>query len=226
MFPFPFSFVAPTASGLADIDNVYSMEFDGINDYFNLGNGIPSLYQGAYSISYWVKQTSVSSQQYHFLVPYTNGSWVAPNYVDIAIFVDASGAMAFDVGGVWGYNRVSTASSSITTGDWQHICCTFDGTTNANGLKIYRNGVEIAASTSGISQTPGVNNSDIILGSRLGAYEFLDGDMDEVAIWNKALELADVQTIYNSTNDNPGKCANLFTGGLGSGLVYWNRMGD
>ena len=50
--------------------------------------------------------------------------------------------------------------------------------------------------------------------------------MDEVAIWNKALELADVQTIYNSTNDNPGKCANLFTGGLGSGLVYWNRMGD
>ena len=33
MFPFPFSFVAPTASGLADIDNVYSMEFDGVNDY-------------------------------------------------------------------------------------------------------------------------------------------------------------------------------------------------
>ena len=31
---------------------------------------------------------------------------------------------------------------------------------------------------------------------------------------------------YNSTNNNPGKCANLFTGGLGSGLVYWNRMGD
>ena len=42
----------------------------------------------------------------------------------------------------------------------------------------------------------------------------------------EALELADVQTIYNSTNDNPGKCANLFTGGLGSGLVFWNRMGD
>ena len=33
MFPFPFSFVAPTASGLADIDNVYSMEFDGVDDY-------------------------------------------------------------------------------------------------------------------------------------------------------------------------------------------------
>ena len=50
--------------------------------------------------------------------------------------------------------------------------------------------------------------------------------MDEVAIWNKALELEDVQTIYNATNNNPGKCANLFTAGLDSGLVFWNRMGD
>ena len=35
MFPFPFSFVAPTASGLADIDNVYSMEFDGTDEYID-----------------------------------------------------------------------------------------------------------------------------------------------------------------------------------------------
>ena len=37
MFPFPFSFVAPTASGLADIDNVYSMEFDGTDEYIDTG---------------------------------------------------------------------------------------------------------------------------------------------------------------------------------------------
>jgi hypothetical protein len=53
-----------------------------------------------------------------------------------------------------------------------------------------------------------------------------DGDIDEVAIWSKALSQDDVSTIYNATNDNPGKCANLFTAGLGTGLVLWNRMGD
>ena len=53
-----------------------------------------------------------------------------------------------------------------------------------------------------------------------------NGQIDEVAIWNKVLQLEDVQTIYNATNDNPGKCANLFTAGLGTGLVLWNRMGD
>ena len=30
MFPFPFSFVAPAASGIGTVDNVYSMEFDGV----------------------------------------------------------------------------------------------------------------------------------------------------------------------------------------------------
>ena len=70
--------------------------------------------------------------------------------------------------------------------------------------------------------------NDLFLGTRYanGANEGLDGSMDEVAIWNKVLQLEDVQTIYNATNDNPGKCANLFTGGLGTDLVFWNRMGD
>ena len=52
MFPFPFSFVAPTASGLADIDNVYSMEFDGINDYFDLGTDSSlDIFGGDFSVS-------------------------------------------------------------------------------------------------------------------------------------------------------------------------------
>ena len=53
-----------------------------------------------------------------------------------------------------------------------------------------------------------------------------DGKIDEVAIWSRALELSDVQRIYNATNSNPGKAANLFSTGLSQNLVYWNRMGD
>ena len=52
------------------------------------------------------------------------------------------------------------------------------------------------------------------------------GKLDEVAIFNKALSLSEVGLIYDATNDNLGKTGDLFTGGLGSSLVYWNRMGD
>ena len=72
-------------------------------------------------------------------------------------------------------------------------------------------------------------NSDNYIGGQnylLPLYMLSKGDIDEVAIWKKTLQLEDVQTIYNATNDNPGKCANLFTAGLGTDLVFWNRMGD
>jgi len=38
MFPFPFSFVAPTASGLADIDNVFSINMTAIDRVSGAGN--------------------------------------------------------------------------------------------------------------------------------------------------------------------------------------------
>ena len=50
-------------------------------------------------------------------------------------------------------------------------------------------------------------------------------DMDEVAIWSRALDATDVQRIYNGSSTS-GKAANLFSTGLSNGLVYWNRMGD
>ena len=60
MFPFPFSFVAPTASGLADIDNVYSMEFDGVDDNINCGD-FSAYDNGDLSCSLWIyKTTSIS----------------------------------------------------------------------------------------------------------------------------------------------------------------------
>ena len=50
MFPFPLSFVAPAASGIGTVDNVYSMEFDGVNDYF------AATYSGdVYACSIWFK---------------------------------------------------------------------------------------------------------------------------------------------------------------------------
>ena len=53
MFPFPFSFVAPTASGIGTVDNVYSMGFDGINDYFDLTQHDLGTVN---TVSFWLKR--------------------------------------------------------------------------------------------------------------------------------------------------------------------------
>jgi hypothetical protein len=55
-----------------------------------------------------------------------------------------------------------------------------------------------------------------------------DQYIDEVAIFNTALSASKIQQIYDATAVVGGvpQTANLFTGGLDSSLVYWNRMGD
>ena len=95
-------------------------------------------------------------------------------------------------------------------------------------MKVYFDGAEVAQATpssTGINTEavgPWIGNSSNISS---GNNQF-NGDIDEVAIWNRALQLDDIQRIYNATNDNPGKTANLWSAGLNTGLVYWNRMGD
>ena len=60
------------------------------------------------------------------------------------------------------------------------------------------------------------------------AYAFWNGKLDEVAIFDTALSANKIQQIYDATAVVGGvpQTANLFTGGLDTSLVYWNRMGD
>lgn len=227
MFPFPFSFIGSgeVIPDLELISNDYAMEFDAASSqYVNAGNNLTQIYNGAFSVSYWVKQDTLTGNQHHVMIPYNQAGWSNP-YIRLMTRVTSAGTLEFRLD-TWS-NALNSAVGAIAAGNWYHVCCTFDGTTNADGMKLYINAGTPTTRTS-LASSITTSTNDLFLGTRYsgGPNESLDGDMDEVAIWNKALELADIQTIYNSTNNNPGKCANLFTGGLGSGLVYWNRMGD
>jgi len=121
-------------------------------------------------------------------------------------------------------NSTGYSVPGFSYGSWHHLCGTYSAVSGE--LKAYVNGV-LKSTTTDIADARSASTALKIGG--LSTYPTLyaaKGDIDEVAIWKKTLQLEDVQTIYNATNDNPGKCANLFTAGLGTGLVLWNRMGD
>ena len=71
---------------------------------------------------------------------------------------------------------------------------TFDGTTNANGLKLYVDGTlfQTTAGSTGIRSTSGVAPSIGAIETGYG-YRF-EGNIDEVAVWNS---VQDVSSIYN-----------------------------
>lgn len=93
-----------------------------------------------------------------------------------------------------GTNTV-TANVSISTDVWTHCVLTYDATTLAG----YINNVPItgvAASGNGTSTL----TSETSLGGypQLSASEFINGNIDEVGIWSRALSSGEVNTLYNN----------------------------
>ncbi|WP_109832045.1 LamG-like jellyroll fold domain-containing protein [Reichenbachiella versicolor] len=94
-----------------------------------------------------------------------------------------------------------SSSGAITVGDWNHIGVSFTATSMVGGnVNFYVNGalVPLAAASPGIMSTlrdsPG--GSMIIGDTRLAFTDrFLNGKVDELSIWDKALSAVEVQSL-------------------------------
>ena len=194
---------------LAGIANNYSMEFDGVNDYINVGTISSINSASACTISYWGKKASASGDDMAVgsLVSSTNGIWLQW-YTDNNVYFSCRNGST---------NTVSVVLSGDT--NWHHFVGVYDGT----NVTIYIDGTQAATSTtsvpSSLSATAG-NNFQI---GALNSSFFTSGNIDELGIWNTALTSTQVAEIYNGTSTNLTKDLTTVSG---SNLIYWNRMGD
>jgi len=208
--------ISVTAVAVELIDNNFAMEFDSLSSqYVNAGNPTELQFSSSFSISCWAKVNNSSTNA--IISKDSNISNGAGYHIDFR---------GGNLVKAWAYNAGNALQATgLSTNTWYNIVFVFESTGGSNGNQnLYINaGTPL---TNSITNFAASTVKDLRIGGSEVLGDYLDGDIDEVAIWNKALELADVQRIYNATNDNPGKCANLFTAGLGTGLVFWNRMGD
>ena len=95
-----------------------------------------------------------------------------------------------------------------TDTDWHNIVVTYNGNSNLSGVKMYFDGSSIDISlTATDTLDPGddiTTSTDLCFagfinntGNNSRLYSF-DGNMDEIAIWNKALSADEVAASYNS----------------------------
>jgi len=191
------------------IDNDFSMEFNGTDEYMTFETitlGVNC------TISIWVNLDPSYTGVLMGGIPPS-----APSSYTIYMVNGNTFYLALD-----GIARNYTVAGGIISGNagsWQHICVVRTADTD---LEIFVNGVSVQTFTLSSGDPTTINS----LGATSSGTYPIKTDIDEVAAWTRALDATEVETIYDSTNDNPGKCANLFTGGLGTDLVFWNRMGD
>ena len=188
-----------------------SFEFDGIDDYVNLGNNNSDLQPtGAFSLSVWVKFDSLTGIQGVWEATSTGGGG-NDGYV---LWKSSSHKFQFYIrqGTSW---KTASATTTVITDTWYHILCTWDGSATS---KIFVNGTEEGSqSVSSINYNA---NTTINLGgyraeSVSKPYQ-MNGSIDEASLFHSEISIGDV---WNGSGEPIDVSAV-------SGIVSNYRMGE
>jgi len=190
---------------LLGFPNKYSFNFDGSNDY--LVTEKISLDFTNISISMWAKFDSFSSDDIFFAIADADS-----NDEELILYNQASNSNKFSAYFPQGSSE-NNSSYSIPTGEWVHLALTKSGT----ALKLYANGNEVKS----VSYTnTNTYSRNIIIGARkTSSYvSHADALIDEVAVWNTALDATAIAKIASKPVD--------LTKYSASNLKLWLRAGD
>jgi len=181
-----------------------AMNFNGTGDYIDTG-GAASLNTGnQITVSAWIKPTHWGNTYWDGIVGKSNDS--LHGYVLAKL--STSDALAFSIRS--GYQASFSPLPPVNV--WTHIVGTYDG---AN-IKIYQDGIE-KNSTPYIG-TVETNGSTLAIGRLYSWWNeaYFKGSISEVKIWNRALSLAEVETLYESSKPK------MSAGSTESGLIgHW-----
>lgn len=181
-------------------------DFDGNNDFVKLSTLDPLHIYHHVTISIWINADTISGIQRVFSKITGKSSGFAMNdmYIDSSGNINVREYTTADSDAVTTSTTFDliTSSSTITSGTWNHIVYSFDGTTKNQSL--YINGVLDTSRTTGNSylminyegQTTEPHEfGRLFFGS--GA-DYFDGKIDEIGIWNRSLTQAEITALYNS----------------------------
>ncbi len=98
-------------------------------------------------------------------------------------------------------NTWVSGSGTVPLNQWFHLAQTYDGTT----ARAYINGNQVATFTG--SRT--ISSGPLYFGNRAGNGHFFNGLLDEIEIFNRALSVAEIQSIYKAGSF--GKCKSIAT---------------
>jgi hypothetical protein len=148
---------------------------DGNNDYIDVGSDTALHLSGPLTVSAWINGNGVPTSADTGILNIGSLNYALTHHTD--------GLVYFYIGN--GGNNLSAAAGP---GAWHQVTGTFDGTTNADGMKFYLNGALAGMRTSTVATTGATGSLWI------GRYNmsYFRGLIDYVAVYDKALSDAEV----------------------------------
>ena len=167
-------------------------DFNGSSSYISRNSSFLPTGNASRTFSFWTKLDSHSNDAY--FMSYGNGAtgeFFSPRVLPVGA---QGGYISF-----MGFSADLSSTVEMTTGEWMHLCYTYDGTT----LKIYKNAVEIATGSLSLNTS---QTRDFIIGARDfdgSTTKYIDGSIDQIRIFNKALSVNEVITLRDEIYCQP-----------------------
>jgi len=161
--------------------------FDGNDDYVNITD-TPNLDgSGDLTITAWVKLNNSYRQ------PFVAKTLDANNVEYFLGTGSNNGLVGLFRNGAGGLEATS-GGAILSTDVWYHVAYVFDAGSNS---KIFLNGILNGSDASFATAPPEISN-DLRIGYSEGFFEsYLNGTINEVAMWNRTLSASEILNIYN-----------------------------
>ena len=193
----------------------YSLVIDGVNDYGSTSDNatIGSAVGGGYSVSAWINlpPTQFGNTSVPFWNIYDSGNGNA-NYKNVAygsLYGHNNATYGWGVTGVHngtgGSTGIGVAYAGIdfsygagwdATTSWFHVVWTYDPTTNTHSQ--YGNGSLLRSGNTASGDPLIPTSAKFEVARNITSTANQDFFVDELALWDRVLNLSQVQTLYNS----------------------------
>ena len=195
-------------------DNGYSIYTDGTNDSFTTGATFQSTFRGSFTVGWWIKMGTVSTSANENIW----GNFDVTGTASMVHFATTtSGALLLTFGAEGQYLTCQTAAGTFSTtegaaggtgGNWKHVAVVVThvgGGSDTTG-KIYVNGSDATSAVS--NGVTGTEQEALDLGAvplQFGALGVstiqlyhIPATLDEIGIWDAALDADAISAVYNS----------------------------
>jgi hypothetical protein len=213
------NFPADTSANWINGHNVGALDFDGTDDYVNVGI-VPALeITGALTVAAWIYPREIPSvgNQGQTMVSMWDLNWPAgpcegwnfgPGWeYDAFEFIVCDGVSAAGPGN--DIQLLGFVAEHINS--WVHVAGTYSP---SSFMRLYVNGDLTASETTGVAASIGYNADPLNFGRRSETGSHFNGTLDDIRIYNRTLSNAEIKALYNNT----GVCSNPEK--YGGSIVY------
>ncbi|SDL65273.1 Por secretion system C-terminal sorting domain-containing protein [Salinimicrobium catena] len=173
------------------IENCNFLDFDGLDDYVDMGTESYNFNTGAFSIEAWVKLKTTAGTRSILSKKDLSGAAGA----GYELVITSGGVPTFKTGSV---SIFPNSSVPLNTQRWYHIAVSYDGTT----AKLYVDGIQVNSLT---TSNPSPSSAPFIVGATYDSASLrltkptthFNGWIEEVRLWNTALTAEQLRFMMN-----------------------------